>query len=172
MRQLLKMSKPPHAVLIANNLMTLGALQAIHEQGLQIPEEMAVLGFDDMPWASSLRPPLSAVAQPAEEIGRTAAQLLLERLNDPGRIVRQVILPATLVVRASCGAHLPGFNEGANPKNSERPARSASARNDDLKPFQKDQNIFINPNTPGLPCLSRDERNEAKHSPQQSWKAE
>ena len=90
--------------MVANNLMTLGALQAIHERGVRIPEDLAVVGFDDMPWATSLRPPLTAVAQPAEELGRIAAQLLLERLDDPKRTVRQVVLPTRLMVRASCGA--------------------------------------------------------------------
>jgi DNA-binding LacI/PurR family transcriptional regulator len=107
MSQLLRLEKPPRAVMIANNLMTLGALQAIHEHGLRIPEEIAVLGFDDMPWATSLRPPLTAVSQPAEEIGRTAAQLLLDRLDGTARAPRQVILQTTLIVRASCGSHPP-----------------------------------------------------------------
>ena len=128
MGQLLRLAKPPRAVLIANNLMALGALQAIHERGLRIPDEVAVLGFDDMPWATSLRPPLTAVAQPAEEIGRTAAQLLLDRLNDPSRMARQVILPATLVVRASCGAHSPALSAGsrssADPERAARPSES------------------------------------------------
>jgi DNA-binding LacI/PurR family transcriptional regulator len=105
MTQLLDMPKPPRAVVVANNLMTLGALQAIHERGVRIPEEMAVVGFDDMPWATSLRPPLTAVAQPAEELGKAAAQLLLERLQDRHRLVRHVILPTRLMVRASCGSH-------------------------------------------------------------------
>ena len=105
MINLLGLAKPPRAVVIANNLMALGALQAIHERGMKIPEEIAVLGFDDMPWAMSLRPPLTAVAQPAEEIGCTAAQLLLERLKDPSRIPREIILPSVLIVRASCGNH-------------------------------------------------------------------
>ena len=105
MTRLLGMPKPPRAVVVANNLMTLGALQAIHEQGVRIPEEMAVVGFDDMPWATSLRPPLTAVAQPAEELGGAAAQLLLERLQDRHRLVRHVILPTRLMVRASCGCH-------------------------------------------------------------------
>lgn len=105
MRRLLDLSKPPRAVVSANNLMTLGALQAIHERGLAIPEDVAIVGFDDMPWATSLRPPLTVVTQPAEDLGRTAAQLLLERLQDPKRVVRHVILPTQLVVRASCGAH-------------------------------------------------------------------
>jgi len=104
MARFLDMAKPPRAIVVANNLMALGALQAIHERGVRIPEDLAVVGFDDMPWATSLRPPLTAVAQPAEELGRIAAQLLLERLKDPKRTVRQVVLPTRLMVRASCGA--------------------------------------------------------------------
>jgi len=104
MARFLDLAKPPRAVVVANNLMTLGALQAIHERGIRIPEELAVVCFDDMPWATSLRPPLTAVAQPVEELGRTGAQLLLERLKDPARLVRRVVLPTRLMVRASCGA--------------------------------------------------------------------
>ena len=104
MRRLLHANSLPKAVVVANNLMTLGALQAIHERGLRIPEEMAVVCFDDMPWATSLYPPLTAVAQPVEELGRTGAQMLLDRLKDPARMVRQVVLPTRLIVRASCGA--------------------------------------------------------------------
>lgn len=104
MNGLLKLTPPPRAVLIANNLMTLGALQAIHAAGFRIPADVAVMGFDDMPWATTLLPPLTAVAQPAEELGRTAARLLLDRIQDPGRMIRQVILPTQLIIRASCGA--------------------------------------------------------------------
>jgi DNA-binding LacI/PurR family transcriptional regulator len=65
---------------------------------------MAMVGFDDMPWAGSLQPPLTSVAQPTNEIGRVAAQLLLARLRDPKRPLEEVTLPTTLIVRASCGA--------------------------------------------------------------------
>ena len=105
MKQLLNLSRQPRAVMVGNNLMTLGALQALHESGVRVPEEVAIVGFDDMPWASSLRPPLTAVAQPVEELGQAAANMLLERLNNPNQLVRQIILPPHLVVRASCGAH-------------------------------------------------------------------
>jgi LacI family transcriptional regulator len=107
MTHLLNLPKPPRSVVCANNLMTLGALQAIHESGAAIPEQVAIVGFDDMPWATSLRPPLTVVTQPAEDLGRIAAQLLLERFQDPKRLVRQVVLPTQLIVRASCGAHPP-----------------------------------------------------------------
>jgi len=106
MARLLDMGKPPRAVVVANNLMTLGALQAMEERHVRIPEDMALVAFDDMPWAAFLRPPLTAVAQPAEDLGRAAAQLLLERLKDPQRMVRRVVLPTRLEVRASCGARL------------------------------------------------------------------
>jgi LacI family transcriptional regulator len=105
MQQLLDLPKRPQAVFVANNLMTLGALQAIHERGMDIPNDIALVGFDDMPWSTSLRPPLTAVAQPVEEIGRVAAELLLERLATPGQPARRIVLPTRLIVRASCGTH-------------------------------------------------------------------
>ena len=104
MSDLLNRRPRPTAAFVGNNLMTLGALTAIHERGLRIPEDIAVIGFDDLPWATSLQPPLTAVALPTEAVGVTAAQLLLDRLRDPSRPVRRVTLATELVVRASCGS--------------------------------------------------------------------
>ncbi len=104
MKALLARKKPPTAVFAASNLMTLGALQAIYEHGMEIPGDISVLGFDDMAWASSLRPPLTVVAQPARDVGTAATSLLFERIQDPGRPVRHVVLQTQLVVRASCSA--------------------------------------------------------------------
>ncbi len=70
------------------------------------PGELALVGFDDMPWATSLNPPLTAVSQPSQEIGSSAADLLLDRIARPDRPIRHLILETTLVVRASCGASL------------------------------------------------------------------
>jgi LacI family transcriptional regulator len=103
MRELLAIPEPPTAVFIANNLMTLGALQAIHECGLSIPDDIGIISFDDMSWATSLQPPLTAVAQPTYELGATAAELLLARMRDPERPVRRVVLNTELMIRASCG---------------------------------------------------------------------
>jgi len=103
MNALMAAAKPPTAVFVANNLMTLGALRALHETGRDVPGDVALIGFDDMPWATSLNPPLTAVAQPEGEIGRSAAELLLGRIADPDQPVRHVVLEPTLVVRASCG---------------------------------------------------------------------
>lgn len=105
MQYLLNLPEPPTAVLVANNLMTLGALQAIHERNLVIPDQISVVGFDDMPWATSLQPPLTAVAQPTYELGIAAAQLLLDRLREPERPFRHVVLETQLMVRASSGKH-------------------------------------------------------------------
>jgi LacI family transcriptional regulator/LacI family repressor for deo operon, udp, cdd, tsx, nupC, and nupG len=85
-------------------MMTLGALEAIHSSGTKVPDDIALVGFDDMPWATSLQPPLTAVAQPTFEIGSTAAGLLLDRLQDPEIPARHVVLETRLVVRASCGS--------------------------------------------------------------------
>src|SRR5579872_348930 len=104
MMELLDQRDPPTAVFAGSNLMTLGALQAIHERKLRIPGDIAMVGFDDLPWAVSLNPPLTAVAQPAYEVGRSAARLLLDRLRDPNRPPRNVVLETSLIVRSSCGA--------------------------------------------------------------------
>jgi DNA-binding LacI/PurR family transcriptional regulator len=91
------------AMFVGNNMMTLGALTAIHHRGLRIPEDIAVVGFDDTPWAASLNPPLTAVAQPTMEIGSRAAQLLLERIARPHLPARVEVLATELRVRASSG---------------------------------------------------------------------
>jgi len=101
--ELLEMDDPPTAIFTANNLMTLGALNAIHEKGLSIPEDVAIVGFDDMPWAPSLDPPLTAVAQPAYELGRIAASLLLQRIANKDREIVEMKLEPTLIIRESCG---------------------------------------------------------------------
>lgn len=101
MERLLGLSNPPTAVVSANNLMTLGAIQAIHHRCIKIPDDIAVVGFDDMDWATSLQPALTVVAQPTYEIGRRTALLLLERLANPDLPVQHVVLETELIVRAS-----------------------------------------------------------------------
>jgi len=95
----------PTAIFVANNLMTIGALLGLKEAGVRIPDEMAVVGFDDMDWAPILTPPLTAVAQPGYELGAAAGRLLLERLQAPRKDrSRTVVFQPRLVVRESCGA--------------------------------------------------------------------
>ena len=114
--ELLEMDDPPTAIFTANNLMTLGALNAIHEKGLNIPQDVAIVGFDDMPWAPSLDPPLTAVAQPTYELGCTAANLLLQRIADKDREIVEIELEPTLIIRDSCGHNEKrGRNKDGNP---------------------------------------------------------
>ncbi|MFC5586830.1 LacI family DNA-binding transcriptional regulator [Nitratireductor kimnyeongensis] len=97
----------PDAVFCTNNFMTLGMMQAVMSAGLRCPQDIAVVGFDDFPWAAAFSPRLTVVAQPAHEIGREAAALLFDRLSgrrtgDPV----QLTLATRLIVRDSCGAGL------------------------------------------------------------------
>ncbi len=100
--QLLDLTTPPDAIFTGNNLITLGALEVINGRKLQIPGDIAVLGFDDMNWSNALNPPLTAVRQPAYEIGKRAGELLIQRINDPKRPAIQMTLNSELKVRQSC----------------------------------------------------------------------
>lgn len=102
--ELLALPDPPTALFAANNLMTIGALNAIHETRYKIPDDIAVVGFDNLPWAISINPPLTTVVQPAFDIGAHAAELLMERIMDPEGAVRTVVLDTDLIVRQSCGS--------------------------------------------------------------------
>ncbi len=103
-RKLLSKDDPPTALFVTNNLMTLGCLQELHERKVKIPSEMAVVGFDDMPWAVALNPPLTAVKQPGYELGNSAADLLFKRISMPDRPANHLMLNADLIIRKSCGA--------------------------------------------------------------------
>ncbi|MDP4208612.1 MAG: LacI family DNA-binding transcriptional regulator [Bacteroidota bacterium] len=100
--ELLNLPSPPDAIFAGNNLITLGALETIHKKGLTIPSQIAIIGFDDMYWSISLNPPLTAVKQPAYEIGRRAAEQLILRINDPARPTMSMVMKTELVVRSSC----------------------------------------------------------------------
>ena len=104
--QLLQLGQPPDALFCANNYATLGAFRAARELGVQIPHDLALVSFDDLPGGAFLDPPLTAVAQPSYEIGVQAARLLKERLEDKSLPPRNLELPTQLVVRRSCGSEL------------------------------------------------------------------
>ncbi|MGW7020528.1 LacI family DNA-binding transcriptional regulator [Streptomyces decoyicus] len=106
-RRLLAVPRPPTAVITANNAMTIGALRALRELGLEVPRDIALACFDDFSWADLFTPRLTAIAQPSKDIGAAAVRLLLERLTEPDRPPRTVRLPCTLVHRTSCGCAEP-----------------------------------------------------------------
>jgi DNA-binding LacI/PurR family transcriptional regulator len=95
------------ALFITNNLMTLGALQALHDRNLQVPNDIGIVGFDEMPWATLGSISLTTVTQPVYEIGSTAAMRLFQRLQNPQAFTNQeIVLAATLCVRNSSTARL------------------------------------------------------------------
>ena len=101
----LSLPEPPDAVFAADNLMTLGALDALRAHGLRIGEDIALAAFDDIPWFVHTDPPVTAIAQPTGELGRAAVRALADLIE--GRTPRSVTLPASLVVRRSCGEDAP-----------------------------------------------------------------
>ncbi len=99
--KLLDAPRMPDALLTTNSLLAAGALEAIHERGLRIPADVALVTFDETTWASLVQPPITLIAQPTYEIGKTATELLLQRVADGERPTRRVILKGRLLVRGS-----------------------------------------------------------------------
>jgi LacI family transcriptional regulator len=106
-RRLLQLVPLPTAIFAGNDLMASGALLALAEAGLAVPDHCAVIGFDDVPMASYTQPPLTTIHQPIFELGAAAADLLVERIAQPTLPPRHLTFPASLVVRQSCGAEAP-----------------------------------------------------------------
>jgi LacI family transcriptional regulator len=105
MRRLLELKSPPTAVFTVNNLVAVGAIEAVRAAGLEVPDDIALVCFDDIEYASRLYPFLTVMEQPAEAFGTLGTQLLLDRIAGRGADrPRVVVLPAEFVVRKSCGA--------------------------------------------------------------------
>ena len=100
---LMRQPSPPTAIVAGNNLMALGAMRALRQLGLRVPEDVALVAFDDFAWADLFSPRLTTLAQPCRQIGEEAMELLLERIRAPNRPARGLRLPATLQHRDSCG---------------------------------------------------------------------
>jgi LacI family transcriptional regulator len=98
----LSLDDPPTAIFAANDLAAFGVMDGILQRGLHVPEDISLIGFDDIWEAGHVHPGLTTVRQPLEEMGRTAARLLLERLNNPDLPGERVEMPTELVIRESC----------------------------------------------------------------------
>ena len=104
----------PSAVFVASDMMAIGALKALRQAGWQVPQDIALASFDDIPVASAIEPTLTTVRQPIERMGSMAVDLLLSVLEGPSEEeapAHRIILPTELVVRASCGSGLDRSNE-------------------------------------------------------------
>lgn len=103
-RRLLDLNDPPTAIFAANDDMAAGVISVAYERGLAVPAEISVCGFDDIPLAHQISPPLTTVQQPTREMGRLSTLGLLAAIRDPGAGVgAMVTVPYTLRMRASAG---------------------------------------------------------------------
>lgn len=103
---LLASDAPPTAVVVANNLMTLGALRAARDAGVLIPDQLALIGVDDPYWAEVVNPPITSLAQPVAGMAREAIGMLVSRLEGADGPARRSLYPLELIVRASSGTRL------------------------------------------------------------------
>lgn len=102
-QRLLALAEPPDAIVAASDMTAVGAMLAIEHSGLSVPEDIAVVGFDDAPFASHLRPALTTVRQDALGLGEAAANAILKMLDEPESPPPAILLDTKLIVRESCG---------------------------------------------------------------------
>ena len=101
------MAERPSAIFAVNNMTAVGVMQALRQSDLQVPNDISLVCFDDVPHLAVISPFLTVVDQPAETMARVAAQLLLERIaGTAGRTPRTITFPGNLIVRESCGVRL------------------------------------------------------------------
>jgi LacI family transcriptional regulator len=98
---ILAMNPRPTAIFALNDLMALGALRAAAEAGCSVPQDLAVIGYDDLELAQYTNPPLTTIAQPKKEVGAQAILLLVDRIARKDRPPSRLVLPPELIVRRS-----------------------------------------------------------------------
>ncbi|MCA9955048.1 MAG: substrate-binding domain-containing protein, partial [Anaerolineales bacterium] len=96
---LLELAEPPTAVFASNDIAAMGVIEAARAKGLQVPRDLSVVGFDDIPMAALLSPKLTTVRQPLQEMGRSATQMLVNLLRNPDETPESIIFPTELVIR-------------------------------------------------------------------------
>lgn len=109
MERLLSLRRPPSAVFAVNDMAAIGAHAVAKEHGLRIPEDLAIVGYNDVPLASRLSPPLTTLRVPVRELGRISTSILIEEIESGRDLRRRVVLEPELVVR---GSSVPGAPEG------------------------------------------------------------
>ncbi|HEU5226328.1 MAG TPA: LacI family DNA-binding transcriptional regulator [Ktedonobacteraceae bacterium] len=101
-RTLLELPEPPTAIFAGNDRQAAGVYRALHELGLTVPNNMSVIGFDNLPYTEIMNPPLTTVHAPRLELGRTAATMLLRLINGEELELTRVVLPTEFIERQSC----------------------------------------------------------------------
>lgn len=104
MERLLRLPHPITAVFVASDAVAFGALQAIRRHGLRVPQDIATVGFDDLPLSAYVDPPLTTVRLPAGELGLHASHLLLQWIEEGRPPTQEIRLATGLIIRQSCGA--------------------------------------------------------------------
>ncbi|HVO69150.1 MAG TPA: substrate-binding domain-containing protein, partial [Aggregatilineaceae bacterium] len=151
MRELLRRNLRLTAVFANNDRMALGAFAVLHRAGLRVPEDVSVIGFDDIPQATETYPALSTVAQPIIEMAQISVSLLIERLkNTNDKPPQRIVLPTSLIKRESCYPLL---------GNKRRPNRGVLhvQLSQLLASMQRTDSLVISeavlPVPPGVPCI-------------------
>ena len=103
-KQLLAHKKPFTALFAYNDISAIGAIRAVQEEGLRVPQDISVLGFDDIPWAAFNTPSLTTVRQPLVKMGQIAAETVIGMIEENREHVAEIAIEPTLVVRESTGA--------------------------------------------------------------------
>ncbi len=102
MEKLAQLSRPPTAVFARNDFTAIGAMRAAHTLGMRVPDDMAIVGFDNIPLAAFTTPPLTTVAQPIREQGAAAARFLLDRITaTESRASKKISMECKLIIRGS-----------------------------------------------------------------------
>ncbi|MEF2070277.1 LacI family DNA-binding transcriptional regulator [Consotaella aegiceratis] len=109
--RLLALRDRPTAIFAANDISALGAITAIHDAGLDVPRDISIVGFDDIPLVGQLRPGLTTIRQPLTQMGRTAVKMLLEMIVSPASAPPSATVPIQLIVRGSTAAPIRGRHE-------------------------------------------------------------
>jgi LacI family transcriptional regulator len=103
-QNLLQLSNRPTAIFAANDLMALGAIYAIQDSGLSVPQDIAVVGYDNREFSWIVRPNITTVEMPVYEMGKIAAEILLQQIVDGTREHEEVKVKGKLIIRDTCGA--------------------------------------------------------------------
>lgn len=99
--KLMSLKEPPTAVLALGNMLALGAMHALREKGLRVPNDLSIITFDDQPWSDLIDPPLTTIAQDNEELGDTAVELLFKEMENTAETPEHRTLPTSLIRRGS-----------------------------------------------------------------------
>jgi LacI family fructose operon transcriptional repressor len=112
-------SQLPDAIVASSGLILLGLVEALRESGLRYPDDLALAGFDDMPWTRVVTPSITVMAQPTYDIGRSAIELLRARIAQPDQAVRRIVLRGELIVRGSSSRPIPAVDSVNVPQSGD-----------------------------------------------------